>query len=422
MVRKLTGLLMLAALALGAGGAAGAASTTPDDDTRYLVFMRQPEELIFQEYPHTIHPGVFRDIREEFENLPASDVRIGMAFVFSYLKTDLPTLKASLKRFLHFARETDTPVLVKFDGEQWWQERPDLWNWWDPDLPGYDPANRANVEWSSWDPDDALKIAWRNWGRQIRVLPPPNLFSREYRAACHEAMDELLPIVRQWWRALPAEQKDLFIGVNIGWESSIGINAYHYPDGNERVHQPAEHDPDHGIELSEVPDRGVAQIGYASVRSAGIRDRGDITEDDLYEVIRRHLRDLSHRVHRAGFPREKIFTHGVGNRRGEKLYEAALNEYACPGWSNYWNADDPAQNEGIMRSLKKSDAPYWGSVEWNLIGSRDGERWKRALEKSLFYPGCRFLCVYNWEHIDDSEAVMDAVRAVIRDHARDRNE
>ena len=69
--------------------------------------------------------------------------------------------------------QTETPVLVQIDTEHWWEARPDLWNWWDPAKPGFDPANRENVEWTGWSADDALKIAWRNWGRQIRVLPPP---------------------------------------------------------------------------------------------------------------------------------------------------------------------------------------------------------------------------------------------------------
>jgi hypothetical protein len=79
---------------------------------------------------------------------------------------------ADLREFLRLAQLTDTPIVVQLDGEQWWANRPDLWNWWDESLPGFSPANRENVEWFGWSPDQALRIAWRNWGRQLRVRPP----------------------------------------------------------------------------------------------------------------------------------------------------------------------------------------------------------------------------------------------------------
>ena len=35
---------------------------------------------------------------------------------------------------------------------------------------------------------ESVKIGWRNWGRQLRVLPMPNLMSPAYRQACHKEM------------------------------------------------------------------------------------------------------------------------------------------------------------------------------------------------------------------------------------------
>ena len=78
-----------------------------------------------------------------------------------------------------------------------------------------------------------MKTAWRNWGKQIRVLPPPNLMSPLYRQACHDEMRVLVPLILDWWMKLPDEKKSLLIGIKIGWESSIGVNAYYYPNGND---------------------------------------------------------------------------------------------------------------------------------------------------------------------------------------------
>src|SRR3546814_5483993 len=90
---------------------------------------------------------------------------------------------ANLNKQLAQALQYEIPVLVQLDAVTLMDARPDLWNWWDPSRPGYDPANRENVEWTSWSPDDAVKLGWLNWGRQIRLNPMPNLMSPDYREA-----------------------------------------------------------------------------------------------------------------------------------------------------------------------------------------------------------------------------------------------
>ncbi|MGO9918671.1 MAG: hypothetical protein ACLQIB_28735 [Isosphaeraceae bacterium] len=39
------------------------------------------------------------------------------------------------------AREQDMAVMLHFDFHLAWKHRPDLWNWFDPARPGYDPNN-----------------------------------------------------------------------------------------------------------------------------------------------------------------------------------------------------------------------------------------------------------------------------------------
>ena len=160
-----------------------------------------------------------------------------MSYVFSPSAPPPEKTVAALKTFLETAAQTDTPVLVQIDLEHWWDARPDFWNWWDPAKPGFNPANRENVEWTGWSPDDAVKIAWRNWGQQIRVLPPPNFASPRYTAACREEIRRLVPVVLGWHARLPADKKHLLVGLKLGHETSIGVNAYHYPGGNELLSQ-----------------------------------------------------------------------------------------------------------------------------------------------------------------------------------------
>jgi len=377
------------------------------------VVRGEPKQFILFNLQWGSPADPFEQIAREFESPPDGSVRVGLAVIFSYLHQPREPLIRGLQKFLHRAQETGVPVLVQLDGENWWGARPDLWNWWDPKRPGYSPNNRENVEWTGWSPDEAIRIAWRNWGRQIRVLPPPNLMSPPYRAACHKEMAALVPVVLAWWNALPTEKKHLLVGLKLGWESSIGVNAWHYPEGNALLEQSASEDPVFRLKAQELPSRGMAQIGYAAVKTSGIRSAGQITEADLAETVRRHLDDLCRQAAKLGVPRDRLFTHSGGWKEGELLYQTAVNEFSCPGWSFYKHAADPANDSGVQAALKRSDAPWWAATEWLYQGPRQVESWRKALEATLTIPRCRYLCIYNWEGVKDSQEALAAVRQVV---------
>jgi hypothetical protein len=284
-----------------------------------------------------------------------------------------------------------------------------LWNWWDPSRPGFDPANRENVEWSGWTPEHALKIAWRNWGRQIRVLPPPNLASPRYTAACREEIRRLVPIVLAWRARLPAEKQHLLVGIKLGHETSIGVNAYHYANGNALFDRSAAEDPKSGLQNEDVLARGVAQIGYAALKTSGIRTNGAPTEAELRDVAQRYLETLCREAADCGVPREYLFAHGAGWKEGELIYDVPMNAYACPGWSFYQHAADPRADAGVQRNLAKSDAPYWAATEWLLQGNPDTAAWRAALANTLGDKRCRYLCIFNWESIRSNPAALDAL-------------
>ena len=74
--------------------------------------------------------------------------RLGLSFILSYLNGPPGTLERTLRRLLSLSEKHDVPILIVLDGENYWDSRADLWNWWDPAQPGYDPGNRVNVEWT----------------------------------------------------------------------------------------------------------------------------------------------------------------------------------------------------------------------------------------------------------------------------------
>ena len=340
-------------------------------------------------------------------------LRLGVSAIFSYFQFPRETLAGHIARFLRAAEELDLPVVVQFEGEHWRDARPDLWNWWDPKLPGFDPENRRNVEWDGWGPEHAIRVSWINWGRQVRIRPAQNLMASRYRDAVHAEMRASIPLVLDWWRRLPAEKKDLFVGVKVGHETSIGVNGFYYPNGNALADRPEKDDPRRPLIVEQLPARGMAPIGYAAVSTLGLAKSGPLKEEHLAEAVRVYLRDLCRWAHELGVPRQRLFTHCGGWANGEKLYAAAVNEFSCPGWSFYAHGMNPRGDATTMAALDKSDAPYWGAVEWLPLGAASQQDWEESFRNTLAVARCRYLCVFHWKIIKDLPYATKAVTAVL---------
>lgn len=197
-----------------------------DEPVQYIVFNRAPGQGMYQGQPGSLGRKAFEEVLAQFPNAPNKQVHTAVSHIFSVFRTPPETTVKALRVFLDAAEQTNTPVVVQIDTEHWWDARPDLWNWWDATKPGYDPANRENVEWTGWSSEQAIKIAWRDWGKQVRVLPQPNLASQPYVEACKAELRRLVPIVLDWHRKLPAEKNHLLIAIKLGHETSIGGSAY----------------------------------------------------------------------------------------------------------------------------------------------------------------------------------------------------
>jgi hypothetical protein len=381
------------------------------------VTRAEEQYVVVNIIPGEAYLPIFEEIAQLTKGKTRAHVALGIGAIFSYFDKSRDQTRNDLSDFLSLSVKYDIPVIVQLDGEQWWGARPDLWNWWEPEHPGFDTSNRQNVEWFGWGPEHALKIAWRNWGKQIRVLPPPNFMSPRYRTACHDEMRLLIPLVLRWWNRLPKEKKHLFVGIKLGWESAIGVNSFYLPEGNAYLHRPEETDPQIELRGDQIPDRGVIAIGYAAVSTARLAEEGALREADLAEIVYRHLEDLCGLAAELGVPRGKLFTHVGGWKDEELLYNAALNKYACPGWSFYRNAIDAAKDKGVGRVRLKNDAPYWAAVEWLLMGEHDADTWRTALMRTLTLPKCRYVCIYNWSGIRANRSAVDAILDITENRA-----
>jgi hypothetical protein len=299
----------------------------------------------------------------------------------------------------------------------WINGRPDLYNWWDSTKPGFNPANRRNVEWTGWDESQAIKIWWRNWGSQIRVLPAPNIASPVFVAAQIAALKRLIPGIAKWYKALPAAEKYLLGGVKLGHEASIGVNAYYYKGGNRYLEQMPNNtslDPLESYNAEAGNNGGLAQTGYAAVKTAGIRNKGRITNADVEEVVYRYLDTLCMTANNLGLAKNIIYTHQGGTYspwQKHLSFRAASNAYSLPGYSFY--STNPRMAGDLADVLDRRLVSGWAAAEWWWPGSNKLE-WMYNIEQTLSFMDCRLLAIFNWESsLEDSPDGIAAIRDVV---------
>lgn len=331
----------------------------------------------------------------------------------------MDSVEKSLDKFMKLSLETGVPILINLDGANWWEARPDLWNWWEPDKPGYNPKNRENVEWTGWNDSTAIKICWRNWGSQIRVLPAPNLMSPAVLTAHISALKRLIPHIVKWYNSLPADKKYLLGGVKIGHETSIGVNAYFYKNGNRYIEQMPNNsslDPEDSYRTQAGFEGGLAQIGYAAVKTAGIKNKGRITAFDIEQVVYKYLDTLCMTAYSYGLPQYVIYTHQGGTYAPwEKhlSFSPACNNYSLPGYSFY--NTNPHVAGDLADVLDRRSVSGWAAAEWWWPGHSKNE-WVYNIEQTLSFRDCRFIAIYNWENgIEKSSDGIKAIREVVSD-------
>lgn len=335
---------------------------------------------------------------------------VGNAILVYILSAPLEEQILLLDKHFALSEQYGVPVLLELDPISFWDAMPQLWNWWDPQAPGYDPANRENVEWSDWGSENALKLGWLNWGSQMRIKPMANLYSPKYQEVVKTRMASFLDHTYKWYKSLPRNRKWLLAGIKITGELGFGMNNWAYPDANSYFDKPAEDDPKYGLNPDVMPFRGVGPIGYASLSYSGIRTEGEVTPQDIYDLEWKYSKFIADLCQGHGFPREMLFSHSGGWKDD---MAAAVQDNTCPSWSFYWDQAVEPRLTDHMKYLATSDAPYFGMSEWNHFLD-DYPTWKKSIENGFKIPRCRFISLFNFDSIFKKDGTVNenAVRAL----------
>ncbi len=196
--------------------------TSRDNGPRYLLFWRSVEKV--PELIHTLG-----------EKGDGSTRLLGFGLPCATFKEEGQVPSEIHKAFVS-ARKYDVAVMLQFDLHVDWQNRPDLWNWFDPKKPGFNAANKSNVEWFGWDgpPSRARDL---NWVLPQRMAPPMCFTSKTVRAEWARLIHKVItPQLKKELAALErAGKRNLFAGVLVGSEPTFDNYAHTDTETAKRV-------------------------------------------------------------------------------------------------------------------------------------------------------------------------------------------
>jgi hypothetical protein len=262
----------------------------------------------------------------------------------------------SIHRAFTVARKHDLAVMLHFDFHVDWSNRPDLWNWFDPKRPGYNPDNRRNVEWFGWDGPPA-QARYLNWG-EVQRMPPPMCFtSQAIRAEWTRLIrDVIAPPLKKELATLEREGKGrLFAGVLVGSEPTFDNYTHTDPETAKQV---------------AADGAPTGQLGYRALLDRGYgKDHppADIHQA-LGEIIQETVAFWCKAFVQAGLPARNLYPHipaGAPLEMTSAPVGAACNAWSRPGWSTYPVGPLERNFQPLYDALKKHGNPPWGGVEAN---------------------------------------------------------
>jgi len=326
-----------------AKGVTTLAKTVDSPIPRYLLFWRTPEQA----------PDLVKSIGEQGDGRTHL-LGFGVPCATFFQEKQVPD---NIHRAFSVARHYNLALMLHFDFHLAWDNRPELWNWFDPKQPGYNPDNRSNVEWFGWDGPPA-RARYLNHGEAKRMAPPMCFTSKVIRTEWTRLIrDVIAPPLKKELAALEHEGKGrLFAGILVGSEPTFDNYAHTDPDT---------------AKLVAADGAPTGQLGYRALLDRGYRK--DHPPADIHqalgEVIQETVAFWCKAFVQAGFSPQKLYPHiplGIPLEVTSAPVKSAFNAWSRPGWSTYPVGYLAHNFQPIYDALKKHGSPAWGGVEANV--------------------------------------------------------
>ena len=268
-----------------------------------------------------------------------------------------------IKEIFNAARQNNIAAHLSIETHYFWDARPDLWNYFDPSKPGYDPNNKNNVEWSDWK-GTPYPARYVDWGTPQKLAPHMCYNAPKIRSEIARLVTQFLaPPIKAELDALKSEGREyLFAGITVGSEPSL--------DNYEKIGAI-------NIGLARFMDKQRApkvQLGYNALHNLGYsqsRPPKDMSRA-LAEVNRDFIAYWGKHFVEAGIPMSRLYTHVAANSGyvGSPALEftnapiwIAFNDYTRPGWTTYPDGPLEKSFDLFYNELKKHGDPGWGGTE-----------------------------------------------------------
>jgi hypothetical protein len=254
------------------------------------------------------------------------------------------------------AVKNDIAVMLHFDFHLHWKRRPDLWNWFDPNQPGYNPDNKYNVEWHRWD-GPPNKVRYLDHGVLERIPPHMCFTSKKVRAEITRIISSVIaPVVNDEAGKLKAANKEaLFAGILVGLEPSI--DDYSEPNPEQRKMMAED-----GVTPGPLGYRALLDRGYSADHPP--KD----FRQALATVVQETVGFWCKQFVAAGIPKEKLTVHVAAPAPIETMNApiwTAFNDYSRPGWTTYAVQVIGQNFKPIYDELEQHGNPAWAGVEAN---------------------------------------------------------
>jgi len=312
-------------------------------EPRYLLFWRTPEEA----------PDLIKTVGEQGDGRTRL-LGFGVPCATFAQEKQVPE---NIHRAFAVARQNNLALMLHFDFHIAWANRPELWNWFEPKQPGYNPGNRLNVEWFGWDGPPA-QARYLNHGEALRMPPPVCFTSKVIRAEWTRLIrDVIAPPLKKELLDLGRDGKgQLFAGVLVGSEPTFDNYSHTDPDTAKLV-------------AADGALKG--QLGYRALLDRGYTKNNPPADihQALGKIIQETVAFWCKAFVQAGVSPKMLYPHipiGVPIEVTSAPIESAFNDFSRPGWSTYPVGYLGKTFQPLYDALKQHGNPPWGGVEANV--------------------------------------------------------
>lgn len=236
----------------------------------------------------------------------------------------------------------------------------EMWNWYDPKQPGYNPDNKKNVEWTDWE-GTPTKARYSMQEGEVRMAPVMCYNSPAVLSEISYIVSKILgPAVLRGMADLKSVGKeDLFAGITLTEELSLDDYS-----GIDKL------SPTLGAMMKQ--DGALkTRLGYCALTNLGYSKEKPPADypTALAKINQDYAAYWGKQLVEAGIPKSRLYTHVAPSQDAASLQytnaplDTAFNEYSNPGWTTYLVGPFAGGYDTLYKALAENGNPQWGSTE-----------------------------------------------------------